>query len=370
MIYFDNAATTYPKPKEVYDGINYAMKEFSFNAGRGSYSQSSKTFEMIQNTRKLIADFADCNLESVIFTSSATESLNNIIHGINIKEGDNVYVSPFEHNAIIRTLSFLKANVIIIPFDNLTWQVDEIKLENMFILNKPKATIISHISNVTGFMLPYEKIFLMSKKYNSINVLDSAQAFGVYKINKENIDFAVFAGHKSLYSMFGIAGYINYNKIRIKLYKVGGTGSDSLNLDMPEEFPSRFEAGSYNSVGIYSLFCGLIFLNNNNFDIIKRDLCVYFLEKIKALSNINVYLPKNYIPFGIISFTINGYSSDEVGEILNNDFDICVRTGYHCAPFVHDFIGSKKFNGTVRISFSGFNTKAEIDKLIEALSEL
>ncbi len=372
MIYFDNAATTYPKPNEVYEGINYAMKEYAFNAGRGSYIQSLKTYEMIQKTRRLIADYACTAQENVIFTSSATESINNIILGLNILEGDNVYVSPFEHNAIIRTLSYLKANIIIIPFNKETWEIDNKTLENMYVLNKPKLTVISHISNVTGFMLPYNEIFALSKKYNSINILDSAQAFGVYKIDNENctIDFTVFTGHKSLYAMFGVGGYINYNKRNLNLTKVGGTGSDSLNLNMPEEFPYRYEAGSYNSVGIYSIFCGLTFLNKNTFDIIKRDLCAYFLEKIRNYPRIKVFLPQNYVPFGIISFKVEGYSSDEIGDILSNDYDICVRTGYHCAPFVHDFIGSKISKGTVRISFSGFNTKEEINVLLKALSEL
>lgn len=367
MIYFDNAATTFPKPDCVYEAINEGMKKYSFNAGRGGYKFASDTHKMIMNTREKIAEFAGAEADSVVFTSSATESINNIIYGLDFKENDNVYVSPFEHNAIMRTLKNISVKVHVIPFNKTTWEVDYLKLQDMFIINKPKAVIISHISNVTGFMLPYGEIFNLAKKYNAITVLDSAQGFGVYSVDKKNVDFLIFAGHKSLYAMFGIAGYINYNKIKISLYKVGGTGSDSLNLNMPEVFPYRYEAGSLNSVGIYSINKSLDFLKNNNFASKKHALVSYFLEKIKDLSNIIIYLPKNYVSYGIISFNIEGYNADDVGIILSEDFDICVRTGYHCAPLVHDFIESNKFNGTVRVSFSGFNTYEEIDSLVEAL---
>lgn len=370
MIYFDNAATTFPKPQCVYDAINEGMKKYSFNAGRGSYKVANDTFKMIDDTRIKIGELVGCEKNKVIFTSSATESLNNIIYGLDISEGDNVYVSPFEHNAIIRTLAICKANIIIIPFDKNTWEIDSKKLNDMMILKKPKATIISHISNVTGFMLPYQKIFDISKKYNSINVLDSAQGFGVYSIDKGHVDFIVFAGHKSLYAMFGIAGYINVNSIFLRCYKVGGTGSDSLNVNMPDVFPSRYEAGSMNSVGIYSIYSSIDFLKKAKFDIIKEELSEYFIQKASKLQNIKIFLPKNIVSHGIVSFAVEGYSSDDVGTILAEDYDICVRTGYHCAPYVHDFIESKKYNGTVRVSFSGFNTKDEIDILVDSIQEL
>ncbi len=367
MIYFDNAATTYPKPQCVYDAINEGMKKYSFNAGRGSYLVANETYKMIDKTREKIAALVECDKNGVIFASSATESINNIVYGLNLNERDNVYVSPFEHNAIIRTLHNCNVNIMVIPFDKKTWEVDLVKLKNMMVLYKPSAVLISHISNVTGFMLPYQEIFSLSKNFGSINILDSAQAFGIYKVEKENIDFIVFAGHKALYAMFGISGYINLTKINLKIYKVGGTGSDSLNPNMPMNLPGRYEAGSLNAVGIYSIFCSIDFLKNSNFAIIKRELVKYFINKIKNNDNIILYLPEGYISFGIVSFNVKGYSSDEVGIILAEDYDICVRTGYHCSPYVHDFIDSKEFLGTVRVSFSGFNTFEEIDVLINAL---
>ena len=155
MIYFDNAATTFPKPKEVYEGINYALKNFSFNAGRGSYKEAKNTFDMIEQTRGKLSSLVSCDKNKVIFTSSATESLNNIIYGLMLSEGDTVFVSPFEHNAVIRTLYTKKVNIEIIPFDKKTWSLKKEEFNDLLYLKRPKAVIISHVSNVTGFMLPH-----------------------------------------------------------------------------------------------------------------------------------------------------------------------------------------------------------------------
>ena len=370
MIYLDNAATTYPKPNCVYEAINYGMKNYSFNSGRGIYKYATKTFKMINQTREKIADFVNTKGDRVVFTSSATESLNNIIYGLQIQEGDTVLISPFEHNAIVRTLYAIKSNIELIPFDKNTWKLNENKLRDILVLKKPKAIIISHISNVTGFMLPYTKIFEFGKKFGTINVLDSAQGFGIYKVNTEFIDFVVFAGHKSLYAMFGIAGFVNISNYNLKKIKVGGTGSDSLNLEMPETMPEKYEAGSLNSVGIYCLNKSIDFLKTLDFEKKEKDLTIYALEKLRKLEKITIYCPEEIIPNGIISFNVDGYTSDEVGIILSEDYDICVRTGYHCAPFVHDFIDSKKYSGTIRISIGIFNTIEEIDSLINALEVL
>lgn len=370
MIYFDNAATTYPKPQCVYDAIDIGMKQFAFNAGRGAYQASKNTFGMIENTRDKIASLIGESGNKVIFTGSATEALNNILYGLKLAPNDCVFVSPFEHNAVIRTLHNLGVHIVVIPFDKCTWELCEDELNDLYIIKKPKATVISHISNVTGYELPYNKIFEIAKKFGTINILDCAQSFGIYQIEKTNADFLIFAGHKSLYAMFGIAGYINISEFSLLPYKVGGTGSDSLNPNMPENMPAKYEAGSLNAVGIYSINCSLDYLKNDDFAAKENSLVEYFLKQLTAIRGVNIYLPEGYLSRGIVSFNVAGFSSDEVGNILSEDYDICVRTGYHCAPYVHNFIGSTQFNGTVRVSFGIFNTKAEIDKLIQALKEI
>ena len=370
MIYFDNAATTFPKPDCVYDAIQYGMRQYSFNAGRGSYQSSKKTFDMIEETRNKIASLVDTEGNKVIFTSSATESLNNILYGLSLSSNDYVLVSPFEHNAVIRTLHNIGVNIIFIPFNKDTWELIINDLNDLCIIKKPKATVISHISNVTGYELPYKEIFNITKKYQSTNILDCAQSFGIFPVEKANVDFLIFAGHKSLYAMFGIAGYINLGDIPLSLYKVGGTGTDSLNPNMPDYAPTRYEAGSPNSVGVFSINKSIDYLKTENFAEKERRLSEYLINKLSNLKEVHMYLPTGYISRGIVSFNIDGFSSDEIGNILSDDYDISVRTGYHCAPYIHEFIDSLKFNGTVRVSLGVFNTKAEIDKLIQALKEI
>ena len=366
MIYFDNAATTYPKPKEVYEALEFAAKNYAFNAGRGSYKEANDTFKMIENTRRKLTSLINTKPDNVVFTSSATEALNNIIYGL-VNEGDVVFVSPFEHNAVIRTLHNIKAKINLIPFDNKTFLLDENKFYDELVIKQPKAIIISHISNVTGYMLPYEKIFSLGKKVKTVNVLDAAQSLGEYKINTNSVDFIVFAGHKTLYATFGCAGYFNLANIVLKTVKVGGTGSDSLNLDMPNESPSRYEAGTSNSIAIYTLNKSLDIIKNIDIAAKKMLLTQYFLERIKDVDDIKIYLPNDYISCGIVSFNLKNYKASDIGEILADDYDICVRTGYHCAPLINDFLNLEEYSGTVRVSFGMFNTKTEIDVLIEAL---
>lgn len=370
MIYFDNAATTYPKPECVYAAVNDGMRQYSFNAGRGTYKEAKKTFDMVWDTREKVASLINEDGHNVIFTSSATEALNNILYGLSLKENDCVFVSPFEHNAVLRTLSNIGVSIVVMPFDKQTWDINENEINDLYVLKKPKATVISHISNVTGYELPYEKIFALAKSHKSLTVLDCAQSFGVYPINKVNIDFLVFAGHKSLYSVFGVAGYINVSQFYLATYKVGGTGSDSLNLSMPDSMPFRYEAGSLNTVAIYALNKSVDYLKTENFAFKKIELAKYLIEHLSSIQGIHIFLPKNYSPRGIVSFSVDGFSSDEIGNILGEEYNICVRTGYHCAPYIHDFIGSTKYNGTIRVSLGIYNTTTEIALLVEAIKEI
>ena len=369
MIYFDNAATTYPKPEAVYTFAESIMRS-CFNAGRGTYEPSVKIHKAINDARKAISNFANCEAENVIFTSSATEASNMIVNGINLEEGDHVYVSPFEHNAIVRPLHSKKVNIHIIPFDKETWDVEIDKLNDLFAINNPKAIFLSQISNVTGYELPYSKIFELASKYNPIKVLDAAQGFGLLKIKTNFIDYILFAGHKSLYGIFGVGGFIKLGKDNLIPTKFGGTGSDSLNYEMPIQMPERYEAGSNNPIAICSLNESVKWLIENDIVDKEYELTSYLVDKLRLLEKITIYLPKNKKTFGIVSISVKGYNSDDVSEILYDEFNICVRSGYHCAPLIHDFINSKDTGGTVRISLGAFNTKEQVDILCNALESL
>ena len=371
MIYLDNSATTYPKPEEVYRALDYANRNLAFNAGRGDYFQSKQAFNLIDAARKQIASFIGAKKEQVTFTSSATESLNIIINGLDIKDGDNVYISPFEHNAIIRPLYNLKKNIdfniLILPFSN-KMVLDEERLSNIFAINNPAFVFVSHVSNVTGIILPYQKIFEMSKKYMSVNILDSAQSYGILNPYKENTDFIIFAGHKSLYASFGVAGFISVTNLKLKITKSGGNGSDSRNHYMPENNYERYESGSQNVVAIYGLKTSCEWLKRTNVLEHEVKLTRYLLSKLKTISKITIYTPEDETDvLGIISFNVDGYSPDDVGDILSSEFGICVRTGFHCSPFIHDLIKTVEIGGTVRVSIGAKKKKKDIDSLIDAL---
>lgn len=369
MIYLDNSATTFPKPECVYEIIDKTSRN-AFNAGRGAYNQSKDALKTIDNARIEIASFVNANPSKVIFTSSATEALNTIINGIGIKDGDNVYVTPFEHNAIIRTLNAKKANINIIPFDKKDWKVDIHKLNDMFAIRKPKAVFVSQISNVTGFEPDYGIIFEHSVRYNAINVLDAAQGYGIVPIHTNNVNYVVFAGHKSLYGSFGVGGFVKLSNDNLIPYMYGGTGSDSLNPNMPENCPEKYEAGSHNIVAISALLEGAKWIKKENIEENEREITNYLVKKLRKNNKIKLFIPYNDNVIGIVSLAIKGYDSDDVAAILAEDFDICVRSGYHCAPYVHDFIGSKEYKGTVRVSVSAFTKKEEIDSLVKALEEI
>lgn len=375
MIYLDNAATTFPKPKEVYEALDYAQRNLSFNAGRGAYKKSQECLQILDDLRKELSLFCNTNKNNVVLLSSATEALNMIINGLDLKDNMNIYITPFEHNAIIRPLYNLKKyvnfNIHILPFNKETWEPDIVKIENLFALNNPAAVFCSQISNVTGLMIDYSSIFEIAKKYNCLTVLDAAQGFGIIDVITTNTDFIIFAGHKSLYGPFGISGFVNCNNTLLKITKSGGNGSDTLNHNMPDSGFARYESGSYNIPAAYGLLKSIEWIKKTEIKSNEIKLFKYLLDSLNDLDNIVFYTPKDINKlFGIISFNVIGYKADEVGQILNDEFDICVRTGYHCAPFVHDFINSKQYGGTARISLGYFTDCKDIDFFVKALQTI
>lgn len=381
VIYFDNAATTFPKPDCVYDAVNECMRNFGVNAGRGSYSLSRKASGIIDELRKEIIEVV--NLEEpkkVVLQPSATIAMNQILNGLDWSKIKNVYVTPFEHNAIMRTLEKIKSkhkiNIYIIPFNNISMELNEDEFKRTIITNRADLIIMSQVSNVTGLILPIEKILEIGNDEGTISVIDAAQAFGLINIDmkKNDIDFLVFAGHKTMYGPFGLGGFIYNSKYELRSLITGGTGSDSTNLLMPNKMPTKYEAGSYDISAIFGVLTGLKWIKSNNVDSVEnreRILTKYCIEKLRNIYGIELYIPKNDLKhIGIISFNLNNYRADELAQILDEDFDICVRAGHHCAPKVGEFLGGNAKNGVVRISLGYFNEEYEIDKLVQALEEL
>lgn len=391
MIYFDNAATTFKKPEVVYEMMDKINRNLSVNVGRASYKLSRDAYEIIEKTRKNIADLIKLNdYNRVFFQPSATYALNTVLYGLKWDEFTNCYYTPFEHNAILRPLKQIQlkynSKFIEIPFDNKSFELDENKLNYLFATKKPTYVLLSHVSNVTGYILPIEKICNIAKKYNAIIILDCAQSMGLVPIdiNKLNVDIIVFAGHKTLYGPFGASGFINISGVNLLNVYAGGNGADSLNLLMPhEEINSKYEIGSQNIVAIAGLNAAIEWIKEITIEKIykkKKDLTLYLMDKLKDIDDIELYLPDNMDNhIGIISFNIKGITAEQIGLILA-DHDIAVRTGYHCSPRVHSFIAGQDIDvfsdlnyypniqGTVRISLSYFNTKEEIDYLYNVLN--
>lgn len=381
LIYLDNAATTFPKPEVVYDVMDEFLRNRCVNAGRGSYDLAKETMSIIDETRQLIGGLVHLkNGDGVIFTPSATIAANQILNGLDWTKIKNVFVTPFEHNAIMRTLHYLQKKhyfeITVIPFDSITFELDVSKAKILFAEKKPELVAMSHVSNATGYILPVEEITEMSKENNAITIIDCAQSLGAIDLNINNIncDFVIFAGHKSLYGPLGISGFINNSSIKLKKFLVGGTGSDSTNLEMPENTFSEYEPGSYNVYAIAGLNAAIKWINEKSIRNIyehKKELTQKLVDGLMNLEDIEIYIPKkleNHI--GVVSFNIPEYSPNDVASILNDEFNIAVRSGHHCAPFIGEFLGGRAVDGTVRVSLGYFNTEKEINKLLESIEDI
>ena len=303
--------------------------------------------------------------------------MNQIVFGLSWNDGDNVYVSPYEHNAVARTLNYLQKRINInvreLPINKESLEIDIDKIRYDFAKYRPKAIFCTHVSNVTGYILPVKEIFDEGKKYGSINVVDTAQSLGLIDVDAKalSVDLVAFTGHKTLYGPMGIGGFVNVTGIVIDEYIVGGTGSDSLNLDMPQKGASKYEAASTNIVAIAGLNEALKVLSVSDNYKKERDLTSALIRKIKNTNGIQLHIPQNPDSHvGIVSFTVNGMSSEDVAMILDEDFDIAVRSGYHCAPFIHKYLRDEKNLGTVRVGLSVFNTMEDIDMLVHAIQNI
>ncbi len=377
MIYLDNAATTFPKPERVYTALETANRELSFNAGRGSYKAARAASAIIDDTKnRLLSLFHATGYADIVFTPSVTHALNQVLNGLDLTGNSVIYVSPYEHNAVARTVYQLSVNsgasVKMLPLTK-DLQIDLEKAKYQFSINSPSVVILNALSNVTGYILPVAEIFLMAKEYGAITVLDAAQAAGLIDLDMPalNADVLCFAGHKTLMGPFGIGGFLIKHGITLKKVLTGGTGSASLTLDMPEEAPGRYEASSTNVVAIAGLNASLKGLDINEHRKTLRELTEYLLEALNSIPSVNLMGAFDTDKtLGIVSFVVEGYQSDEVGIILDDEYDIAVRTGYHCAPYIHDYLGDKPYHGTIRIGIGQFNTKEDIDALISAIKSL
>lgn len=375
VAYFDNSATTFPKPEEVYSFMDKFYRENGVNVGRGQHKLASKASFLVDETRKLLLEILHCKNKGVVFTSTATEGINLVLQGREWKENSIVYISPFEHNAVTRTLFHLKDRYSLkikrLAFnrEKIEYDLEQIKVD--FKEENPDVVICSHSSNVFGIVAPVEKIVEESKKYGAFNFIDMCQTAGLIDLNvgNENIDAVVFAGHKTLYGPLGVSGVVMKKDIDLKPLIYGGTGVESANQNMPDIFPIKYEGGSHNILAISGLNASLKWLKNIGIENIYKKEKEIFNKLISLLKNYENIEIVGYREaeeqVGVVSCVFKGYAPDEIGQVLS-DMDIAVRTGLHCSPYAHEFFGTFPA-GTVRLSVSYFTTDDELDKLKVAL---
>lgn len=378
MIYLDNAATTFPKPESVYKAMDEINRFGAVNAGRGSYKLARSASKLISDTKQQLRNLVgvDSNV-AVVFTPSVTIAINQIVNGLKLIEGAIIYVSPYEHNAVARSIKQLskqkRVTIKELPINEETLEIDIERMKYEFAKDKPGAVFCTHVSNVTGYILPVEQIFEEAKRFNAITILDSAQSLGLIEVkaNRIQADIIAFAGHKTLYGPFGIGGFINIGGIDLDVFISGGTGSDSLNLEMPDGKETKFESASSNIVAIAGLNAALKDLKQQDHLAKEVSLQGQLIEKMSCIDGVKIFgVADRYKSVGIISFSMEGYTAEELGVILDEDFDIAVRTGYHCAPYIHKYLKDTDTLGTVRVGLSQFTTEKDIDLLIKALREI
>lgn len=374
MAYFDNAATTYPKPECVYTFMDQFYRQNGGNAGRGHYSIAQSAGELILDTRKRLQELLHCPAKQVVFTPTATIALNIIIQGIIASGVKNVYISPFEHNAVTRTLHhYEQIERISVTQLSITKDLkyDLEKIRYQFDAVKPDLVIVSHVSNTIGLVAPIEDIFSLAKKYDAYTLVDMAQSAGLIDCNigLNCIDFAVFAGHKTLYGPTGISGFVMEPSIKLPAVLFGGTGYESANQDMPESMPEKYEMGTLNVVGIAGLNASLKWIQEKTIETLalkekeNRGKLLEILSNYDFIRIVGNYESNEYV--GIVSCLIEGISSDSAGNIFDRQ-GISVRTGLHCAPLAHKFMGTYPA-GTIRFSVNYFTSEEDFEQLIEAL---
>ena len=377
MTYFDNAATTFPKPECVYDFMNAFYRKSGANAGRGNYGMAESAGALIKDTRRRLQALLRCESKQVIFTPTATIALNIIIQGMIKKGAKNIYISPFEHNAVTRTLhNFDKQGTIAVRQlevkQSLAYDIERIRYQ--FDAVKPDMLIVSHASNVLGLVAPVEELCSLAKEYEAYTLIDMSQTAGLVdlQVGLNTIDFAVFAGHKTLYGPTGIAGFVMKPDIEMPAVIFGGTGFESANQDMPQSLPERYEMGTGNIVGIAGLNAALKWLAEEGLDNIwkkeeeHRKRLLDILQGYDFLRVVGNNTQQRFV--GIVSCVMDGISSDSAGGIFDR-YGIAVRTGLQCAPLAHKFLGTYPA-GTIRFSVGYFTSDDDFEALEMALVEI
>lgn len=378
MIYFDNGATTFPKPKSVVNAVNYAITKIGANPGRGGHNMAMKASELLFECRNNAAKLFDIeNSENIIITNNCTTALNTVIKGI-LKSGDHAVISSYEHNAVVRPLEFLKNRGVEYSIVQVDYADNEKTVDNFrkAFKENTRLVICTHASNVFGIRLPIERIAALCKLNGILFCVDAAQTAGLIPISLKNsdIDYLCTAGHKGLYGPMGTGLLIINSKVIPESLIQGGTGSLSAQVNQPEILPDKFESGTHNLIGIAGLNEGIKYVIRKTpqgiFDYEIR-LAGNLYDGLSKIKDIELYTKKpdknGFVP--VISFNLKNIDSEKTAQILNDRFNIAVRAGLHCAPLAHKCFGTLE-KGTVRAVISSFTTQNEVNYLVNSISQI
>jgi cysteine desulfurase / selenocysteine lyase len=378
MIYFDQAASTFPKPKSVIDAVTETLTHYSANPGRGNHKYARETAGVIDEAREKVASFFGLDkVTNVIFYANATIALNQAIKGYPFKEGDHVIATSYEHNAVRRPLEYIKKEKgIKITYiqPNKDGNLDSKQFQRE-ITSDTKCIVATHGSNVTGAITPLEEISAISQEHHLTLIVDASQTAGVIPIDVTDlqIDFLAFTGHKGLLGPQGTGGLLINSDIMLQPLVHGGTGNFAELDDQPTVLPKRYESGTLNSAGIAGLREGIRFVERKSLQEIfdhEWELTKLCIRKLKELSEVTVYGPPLHEKrLAVIPFTVKGIDSQEVAIILDQHYEIAVRAGKQCAPLTHDALGTAD-GGVIRVSFGVSNTKEEVETFINAIKEI
>lgn len=376
MIYLDNAATTRRKPQPVIDAVVKAMTTMG-NASRGAHDSALEASRAVYETRCKIARLFGCTRpDHVVFTCNSTEALNIAISGT-LNKGDHVITTDLEHNSVLRPLYRLEEagtiSLSFVPADRR----GQVNYDDFAALIRPetRAIVCTHASNLTGQMIDIARVGALARERGLLFLVDASQTAGCVPIHMENmgVDVLCFTGHKGLMGPQGTGGLCIREGIEIRPFKVGGSGVQSYRKEQPEEYPTRLEAGTLNSHGLMGLSAALDFIQEIGLETIaahERAMMVRFYEGIKGIEGVTVYGDfSSNARTAVVALNIRGYDSGEVSDELSQTYDIATRPGAHCAPRMHQALGTTE-QGAVRFSASWFTTREEVDAAIQAVREL
>jgi cysteine desulfurase family protein len=380
LIYLDNAATAWPKPENVYNFMIESYRSCGVNPGRSGFDKAIEAGNIVENLRKKLTTFfgGDEDIpERLCFSCNATDALNLIIQGI-LVEGDHVVSTNVEHNSVIRPINHLVRDAGVeatyVPFNECGF-VDPDSIKSA-IKSNTKMVIINHGSNVFGTVQPVTEIGKICRERNVLFAIDSSQTAGVVPINMKemNIDILAFTGHKALMGCTGIGGMCVRKGVEIRQTRSGGTGVKSAYPYHLEEYPYRMEYGTPNVLGIAALLAGQEWIEERGMENIhsgEMRLAQVLVDGFREIEGVTIYCCddlENHL--STVSINVEGMDAGNVGIMLDVDFNIATRTGLHCAPLVHQQIGTADSGGAVRFSIGAFNTESHIQTAIEAITEI